>query len=167
MTMTGAPPLTGAPQLAGATAAGPARVAARPPVSVVVCAFTEDRWEDLCRAIGSVRGQAEAPQEIILVIDHCPGLLLRASRALAGVRVVANRFGPGLSGARNTGMGVATGDVIAFLDDDAAADPGWLARLSDSYADPRVLGVGGLVRPLWDAGRPGLVPARARLGGGL
>ena len=158
MTMTGAPPLTGAPQLAGATAAGPARVAARPPVSVVVCAFTEDRWEDLCRAIGSVRGQAEAPQEIILVIDHCPGLLLRASRELAGVRVVANRFGPGLSGARNTGVGAATGDVIAFLDDDAAADPGWLARLSDSYADPRVLGVGGLVRPLWDAGRPGWFP---------
>jgi GT2 family glycosyltransferase len=155
MTMTGALPLAGD---AATGMTGTAQVAARPSVSVVVCAFTEDRWEDLCRAIGSVRGQAEPAGEIILVIDHCPGLLIRAIGEFGGVRVLANRFGQGLSGARNTGVAAATGDVVAFLDDDAAADPGWIARLADSYADPRVLGVGGLVRPEWDAGRPGWFP---------
>jgi GT2 family glycosyltransferase len=151
MTMTGTLPVA---EVAGTSGL----VAGRPSFSVVVCAFTEERWADLSRAIGSVRDQAEQPGEIILVVDHCPGLLRRAGREFTGVRVVANRFEQGLSGARNTGMGVASGDVVAFLDDDAAADPGWLARLADSYADPQVLGVGGLVRPEWDAGRPDWFP---------
>jgi GT2 family glycosyltransferase len=153
MTMTSTLPLAKVAAAGTATRAG-----GRPSFSVVVCAFTEDRWADLSRAIGSVRDQAEQPQEIILVIDHCPGLLERAAREFAGVQVVANRHGQGLSGARNTGMALAAGDVVAFLDDDAAADSGWLARLADRYADPRVLGVGGLVRPEWDAGRPDWFP---------
>ena len=92
------------------------------------------------------------------MIDHCPGLLHRAQRDLAGVTVLPNRFGKGLSGGRNTGAMAASGDVIAFLDDDAAADPGWIAAISDRYQDPRVLGVGGLVKPAWDIGRPSWFP---------
>jgi len=132
--------------------------AGTPAVSVIVCAFTEERWQDLSRAVGSLHRQTEPPREIIVVIDHCPGLLRRAQRDLAGVTVLPNRFGKGLSGGRNTGAMAASGDVIAFLDDDAAADPGWIAALSDGYQDPRVLGVGGLVEPAWDIGRPSWFP---------
>jgi glucosyl-dolichyl phosphate glucuronosyltransferase len=132
--------------------------AARPAVSVIVCAFTEDRWEDLSRAVDSLHQQTEQAREIIVVIDHCPGLLRRARRDLMGVTVVPNSAGKGLSGGRNTGALAASGDVIAFLDDDAAADPGWIAAISDCYRDPRVLGVGGLVKPAWDNGRPAWFP---------
>ena len=132
--------------------------AARPAVSVIVCAFTEDRWEDLSRAVDSLHQQTEQAREIIVVIDHCPGLLHRARRDLMGVTVVPNSVGKGLSGGRNTGALAASGDVIAFLDDDAAADPGWIAAISDCYRDPRVLGVGGLVKPAWDNGRPSWFP---------
>ena len=125
---------------------------------MIVCAFTEDRWEDLSRAVDSLHRQTEQPREVIVVIDHCPGLLHRAQRDLAGVTVLPNRFGKGLSGGRNTGAMAASGDVIAFLDDDAAADPGWIAAISDRYQDPRVLGVGGLVKPAWDIGRPSWFP---------
>ena len=135
-----------------------AGTAARPTVSVVVCAFTEDRWEDLSRAISSVHAQTEAARETILVIDYCPGLLRRARRELAGVIVVPNRFEKGLSGGRNTGVAEARGDVVAFMDDDAAADPDWIARLAARYQDPRVVGVGGLVTPVWDTGRPSWFP---------
>ncbi len=149
MTMTGTLPLA---KVTTPTAT------ARPCFSVVVCAFTEDRWGDLSRAIASLHAQTERPREIILVIDHCPGLLRRAGHGFPGVTVLANRHEQGLSGARNTGIAVASGDVVAFLDDDAAADPGWIAGLADAYADPQVLGVGGLVRPMWDAGRPDWFP---------
>ena len=47
-------------------------------VSIVICAYTEDRWPELVAAVDSVRQQTTLPYEIILVIDHHPQLLLRA-----------------------------------------------------------------------------------------
>jgi len=143
---------------AGAGAAAPAPVTARPTVSVVVCGYAQERWDDVSRAMSSLRAQTEQAQEIILVVDHCPDLLRRARRELAGVTVVPNRFARGLAGGRNTGLATARGDVVAFIDDDASADPGWLATLAGRYTDPQVAGVGGLVRPVWEAGRPRWFP---------
>lgn len=127
-------------------------------LTVVVCAYTLDRWSDLTAAIGSLRRQSRAPDEIVLVVDHCAELAARASAAFDGVRVLTNTEQQGLSGARNTGVRAAHGDVVAFLDDDAIADRCWGERLLAAYTDPRVLGVGGLVEPAWDRGRPAWFP---------
>ena len=127
-------------------------------VSVVICAYTEDRWDELVDAIVSVRRQSIQVFEIVLVIDYCAALLARAARELDGVTVTANRYTKGLSGARNTGIATASGDVVAFLDDDAAAAPDWLAALLAPYADRSVLGVGGRVVPNWRSGRPSWFP---------
>ena len=142
----------------GTTVIDHTEILIRPAVSVVVCAFTEDRWEDICRVLGSLRAQTEAPGEIILVIDHCPALLRRARLAFPDVTLVPNHFQKGLAGGRNTGVAHAWGDVVAFIDDDAVADPDWLSRLADHYMDPTVAGVGGLVEPAWEHGRPGWFP---------
>ena len=48
-----------------------------------------------------------------------------------------------LSMSRNVGIGMASGDVIAFIDDDAVPHPTWLHYLSQRYCDPAVGGVGG------------------------
>lgn len=48
-----------------------------------------------------------------------------------------------LSQSRNVGIAAAAGDIICFMDDDAAPHPQWLRRLSDQYRDPQVAGVGG------------------------
>ena len=129
-------------------------------LTVVVCAYTLERWQRLCEAVRSLRRQQRTPDEIVLVVDHCPELEQRAAHAqeLAGLRIVANRHARGLSGARNTGIACAHGQIVAFLDDDAAADPDWTEHLLAGYADRSVLGVGGLVRPMWDTGRPGWFP---------
>ena len=130
--------------------------ALRPAVSVVICAGAIDRWEELKQAVVSVG--AQAADEIVLVVDHCPELLAQAellAQLLPWTIVVApNRFQPGLPGARDTGMAISQGDIVAFLGDGAAADPGWLAAMAGHYQDPRVLGVGGMVRPDWQDGRP-------------
>ena len=39
-------------------------------ISVVICAYTEDRWDDLVAAVASVQGQSESPREIVVVVDH-------------------------------------------------------------------------------------------------
>ncbi len=128
-------------------------------VSVLICAYRDDRWNDLQRAVESLRRQTVAPHEILLIIDHNPALAMRCRAELAGVRVVENRARQGISGARNTGIAEATGRFIAFLDDDAVAAGDWLERLAGPLADPRVVGVGGSSLPAWDEAQPGWFPA--------
>jgi O-antigen/teichoic acid export membrane protein/GT2 family glycosyltransferase len=132
-----------------------------PTLSVVICAFTMDRWDDLSASLASLRSQVRPPDEIILVIDHCAPLAKRAWREFGGIRdvgVIESTEPPGLSGARNTGVRAAGSDVVAFLDDDAVADRRWTEHLLAPYADPEVLGVGGLVQPAWDRRRPAWFP---------
>ena len=129
-----------------------------PTISVVICAFTEERLEVLTEALDSLRRQTRPAQEIVLVIDHAPELLAEARRRWPEVTVVPNREKQGLSGARNSGVAEAGGEVVAFLDDDAIAADDWLERLAAAYADPQVLGAGGTVRPRWVEGKPGWFP---------
>jgi len=117
--------------------------------SVVICAFTDERWDDVHAAVASVRAQRHAPHEIIVSVDHNPDLYARLKASLPDVVVVENRHGRGLSGGKNTGFELATGDIVAYLDDDAVAAPGWLAALAAGYADRGVIGVGGRTLPLW------------------
>ena len=130
-------------------------------VSVIICAYTEARWDDLIAAVASLRQQTIAPRDVIIVVDHNPALLARAHRHFAEVApviVVDNGEQRGLSGARNSGIAAARGAIIAFLDDDAVAAPEWLERLTAGYADPRVVATGGKINPLWQAGRPAWFP---------
>jgi glycosyltransferase involved in cell wall biosynthesis len=130
-------------------------------ISVVICAYSDERRNDLAAAIESVRTQTSPAGEIIVVIDHNESLLeslkAEASSIATNLVVIPNTRTRGLSGARNSGVAAARGDVIAFLDDDAIADPDWLKHLAASYADD-VLGVGGPVEPLWLGGRPDWFP---------
>jgi glycosyltransferase involved in cell wall biosynthesis/GT2 family glycosyltransferase len=129
-----------------------------PTISVVICAFTRDRLEVLSGSVDSLRAQTLPAHEIVLVIDHAPQLLDEVRGLWPDLVIVENRERKGLSGARNTGVAEATGEVVAFLDDDAIAAPDWLARLAEAYADPKVLGAGGTVRPRWVEGKPGWFP---------
>jgi GT2 family glycosyltransferase len=129
-------------------------------VSVVVCAYTERRWESLCRAVASVRRQTYPPLQTLLVIDNNPALLVRSKQAFEGVEVTPSNGEPGLSAARNTGLSMAHGDIVAFLDDDATAEQGWLGELVRAYESPHVVGAGGVATPRWEgASAPGWLPS--------
>jgi GT2 family glycosyltransferase len=129
-------------------------------ISVIICAYTEDRWTALCAAMNSVQSQTRPASELILVIDHNPALLARSITNLAGpgVKIIKNQRKRGLSGARNSGIAASQGDIIAFLDDDAEAEPDWLEQLQASYADSRIFGVGGKIEPAWQGVHPGWFP---------
>lgn len=127
--------------------------------SVVICSYTQERWDRLAAAIASVRDQARPARETIVAVDHCPPLARRLRTAFPDVIVVPSTGRPGLSGARNAGLARATGDVVAFLDDDATAARDWLERLAEGYKADDVVGVGGAVLPAWETGRPRWFPA--------
>ena len=130
-----------------------------PGISVVICVYTEDRWEDILAAVSSVRAQSRPALETLLVVDHNPALLDRLTREYKDVeetgevRVLANAGPRGLSAGRNTGIAVSRGEVIAFLDDDAVAEREWLRYFAEAYTDPKVMAVGGRTMPIWASGR--------------
>jgi glycosyltransferase involved in cell wall biosynthesis len=126
--------------------------------SVVIAAHTERRWQNLLEAVQSIRAQTHPAHEVIVVIDHNPALFARARAEITGARVVENHDTPGLGGARNTGVEHASGDVVAFLDDDAVASPKWLELFAEAYRADDVLGVGGAIEPDWEHGRPRWYP---------
>jgi hypothetical protein len=147
------------PADAGRRSPGRPAAPARPAVSVVVCAFTERRWPDLCHGLAALDDQTCPPAEVVLVTDHADGLLERARRTFPHVRSVPNAGPPGLSAARNTRVVAARGDVVAFIDDDAVPAGDWLEQLVAPYADPDAVAVGGMAVPAWPAGRPAWFPA--------
>ena len=126
--------------------------------SVVICAYTLDRWDALREAVDSCRRQTLEPTEIILVIDYNQELEDRARREFVDVRVIAKHLTKGVSGARNSGGLASTGDVVAFLDDDAFADETWLHYLTAPFDDPGVAGTGGWIVPLWEGNEPQWFP---------
>lgn len=127
-----------------------------PTVSVVICAHTMDRLGDIEQAVASVLTQTRPADEVILVIDH-NNELQEAVQGL-GPKVIPNVGTKGLSGARNTGTELAPGEVVAYLDDDATAEPTWLEHLAAPFVDPEVVAVGGWAVPNWDTAKPDWFP---------
>lgn len=134
-----------------------------PSVSVVVCAYTPDRLPDLIAAITEAHRQG--PREVVVVIDHHEPLRDSVTAYVeenladgAPIRVLANTATRGLSGARNTAVQQAVGDIVVFLDDDATPLPGWLDTLVAPFADSTVWAVGGSARPVWPSRRPAHLP---------
>lgn len=125
--------------------------AATPSVGVVICAYSSARWAELEEAVASVSRQSRPADEVVVVIDHNEDLLARSREAFPQARVVPSRGQAGLSGARNTGFDALHADIVAFLDDDARADPRWLETLAVAFDDPQVIGAGGWVVPRWQS----------------
>ena len=127
-------------------------------ISVVICTYTEKRWDILVAGITSVQQQSMPPYEIIVVSDNNPALAARLLAQFTGITVTENHGMPGISTARNVGVALASGDIVAFIDDDAIAEKDWLSQLARCYEDQRVLGVGGNVLPEWTGERPRWFP---------
>lgn len=127
-------------------------------LSVIVCAYTEARWHDLVAVVVSLQEQTLSAHEIIVAVDHNPALADRVRHEMSGVIVVENDGVRGLASTRNVGVAVASGSITVFVDDDAVAEPGWLAQISATFDEPAVIGVGGAIEPAWGCGRPAWFP---------
>jgi glucosyl-dolichyl phosphate glucuronosyltransferase len=122
--------------------------------TVVICTHSSDRWDDLLLGLSALETQTVLPDRVLVVVDRNPDLMARLARERPETEVVANTESGGVSGARNTGIARAGGDVVVFLDDDARPDPTWLELMLAPFADPRVQIVGGRAEPVWPRDRP-------------
>lgn len=114
-------------------------------VSAVVVTMCRPDFVRTC--LGHLERQTLAPTETI-VVDASPD---RRTEELVhdefpGVTYVRNPLGAGtMATSRELGFRASSGDIVAFLDDDAFAFPDWLAALLVPYEDPQVGAVGGRV----------------------
>jgi O-antigen biosynthesis protein len=125
-------------------------LAVAPFISVVIC--TRDRPDQLEVCLRHLDRQAY-PRFEVVVVDNAPTsdavrVLVEARRGGVSYRYVAEPRG-GLSWARNAGRAAASGDIIAFLDDDEEPDGDWLAGLASGFARGDDIGcVTGMILPV-------------------
>lgn len=111
-----------------------------PGISVVVCTYNGSGTLRDC--LEGVLTLHYPNYEVIVVCDGSTDGSARIARQYEGVRVIEtpNR---GLSAARNTGMEAASGEIVAYLDDDAVPDRDWLKHLTAAFARGPYAAVGG------------------------
>lgn len=117
-----------------------------PSSSVSVVVPTRDRNQGLEICLQAISRLKPAPLETI-VVDSAPEGEGASRVAMHwGARYISTDR-PGASRARNLGAKAARGDIIAFTDDDAAPEPGWLGLILKEFTDSTVALVAGKVVP--------------------
>lgn len=135
------PPLPpGVPEAPDASSSSPADV------SVVIC--TRDRPVPLAACLAALARQTVRPREVIVVDNASVSDDTRLAALAANVSYVREDR-PGLDYARNAGALAASGDIVAYTDDDVVLHPRWIERIAATFAadDASLAAVTGLVLP--------------------
>lgn len=132
-------------------------------LSVVVATY--NRYDTLPDCISALLDQdIDAKAFEIVVVDNSPDQATAAKFAKNYTREKRVKYvlepQPGLSNARNVGIEQSTGDIVAFIDDDAIADKGWAAQLLTAFeaAGEEAGCVGGRILPRWVSPKPAWLP---------
>jgi glycosyltransferase involved in cell wall biosynthesis len=117
-------------------------------VDLTVVVLTYDSAATIEACLASLAAQTRRPYEILIVDDDSTDDTLAlvdvfTRNSAADVRVIRNGS-HNISRGRNLGIAAARTDLVAFLDSDARAEPGWVAALTDVFAGgAQVAVVGG------------------------
>lgn len=113
-----------------------------PPLTVSVIIVSNARPAGLARVLKALEYQRFDQFEVIVVSDLPDG-----ERPQTPLQVRWFDYSErNISRARNIGLAQARGTLVAFIDDDAVPEFGWLAALVPVFGDPRVASAGGFVR---------------------
>jgi GT2 family glycosyltransferase len=116
-----------------------------PTVSLIIC--TRDRPKQLATCLRAVSALRPPPEEVIVVNNSPSDKATEAVvREFPDIRYLLEPK-PGLSAARNAGIAVASGELIAFTDDDVQVTENWISRIQQALADPDHMAMSGLMLP--------------------
>ncbi|GAA1749358.1 glycosyltransferase [Agromyces humatus] len=143
--------------LASSRAEARSRPKVEPLVSVIMP--VKNRAHRLDESVRSVQRQTYANWELVIVddgsVDATPAVLAEWAALEPRIRVVLRESG-GVSAARNTGIGEAGGEVVAFLDSDNAWSPeflevavGWMSRHDEPFVHTALLRHAGSAKILY------------------
>lgn len=128
-------------------------------MDISICIATYRRPDRLRALLGDLSQQQRLPQDVVVVDNDAAGSAratvehARAAGAPFPIRYDVQRR-KNVSLTRNRTVALATGDWLAFLDDDERAPPAWLAQLADAAARLDADGVLGPVEPVLPADAP-------------
>ena len=130
-------------------------MASQPLLSIIITSYTTERINDIYELLDSIKAQAYPNIETIFVAERTQELIDRIGdyanrQRIPNLKLLFNDGEPGLSAARNVGVGEARGDIIAFIDDDVVLLPDWAEEIVKAYTDDSVIGVTGPASPLWE-----------------
>ena len=121
-------------------------------ISVVIPTYNRRQYLEECLLSLGNQAYPVAQYEVIVVddgsTDETRDFLNEFSRNVPFRFRALHQSNRGPSSARNLGVSKASGDLIAFLDDDCIAGEGWLESLSKRFGDEQVAGVGGAIKSI-------------------
>ncbi len=124
-------------------------------ISIIAPFFNRQRLGDVKELLDSIEAQQYNDIETLVVAERSQQLADEISsyvkeKGYKGARVLFNQGEWGSYSARNLGIEQATGEIIAFIDDDALLLPGWAEETARHYAeDESVIGLTGPILPQW------------------
>lgn len=128
-------------------------------ISVIICTLNRSKY--LEKAIYSLQNQEYDLQKMEIIIvdggstDQTREIVYSYQKKIPNL-IFFSQKAQGLSAARNTGVNIAKGDFVAFLDDDAIAETGWISSIVTTFKLilPAPQACGGKVELIWESSRP-------------
>jgi glycosyltransferase involved in cell wall biosynthesis len=125
-------------------------------LSVIVSAYSLERFHDLADVIDGISNQTYNQIETIIIIDENKELFDKVNgyinvKNLENVHTIFNSENKGLSHSRNIGIKSSHGSIIAFIDDDAVPSIDWAKNIVETFNEDSLIGaVTGDVIPQWE-----------------
>jgi glycosyltransferase involved in cell wall biosynthesis len=114
-------------------------------ISVSVIVVSRGRPDLLLRCLTGISQLRCRNFEVVVVADQAG--ISAVSNSPFRDKIKTSQFNePNISMARNVGLSLASGDVVAFIDDDAVPEPSWLCYLIHPFYDDKIDAAGGFVR---------------------
>lgn len=114
-------------------------------VKISVIINTNGRRDSLVKTVESLSYLNYTDFEVCIVYGPTDDGTAEYVEKLRGICKVAKCTTLNLSESRNIGISISSGDVVAFIDDDAIPESDWLLRLSEAYTNPLIVAAGGFV----------------------
>ena len=121
-------------------------------VSIVILAYSERRLVDLKELLNSIEQQTYHLMELVFVIERSKPIVhyVRDRSSKYPTKIYFSPQKISVATARNIGVNQSSGDIIAFLDDDAELTDGWAEHLVSCFLSyPQAIGVTGKIVPRW------------------